>query len=179
MADRNTNSIAAIWQLAVEHAHQTWDHGPEHWTRVERNALWLCRVLQAGEAVEQVCRCFAACHDAAREHDGMDGGHGPRAAALIKTWRPDLDERQFDELILAVSIHTVAQPPRPIPLAVQICLDADRLDIGRVGFLPHRDYLWTDTAKELADRRGVPELDAMSLPVTRPEFLRPTPGPYR
>ncbi|MBE9561765.1 MAG: hypothetical protein IMF12_02710, partial [Proteobacteria bacterium] len=44
-------------------------HGPEHWTRVERNGLYLCK---QNSADTDVIKLFALFHDSMRLNDGWD-----------------------------------------------------------------------------------------------------------
>ena len=52
-------------------------HGPTHWQRVYLNASLIC---EAEGTDPLVARCFAFLHDACREDEGRDSGHGARAA---------------------------------------------------------------------------------------------------
>jgi uncharacterized protein len=170
--------IQRIWSLAIDHvndgAFRSAIHGPEHWTRVERNGLFLCEHVP--EADPFVVRLFAACHDAARQNDGVDAEHGPRAAELVRQWRPRLDAEQLERLIDAVFLHTTIRDPRDRSPTLRVCLDADRLDIARAGLVPDPRYMATPVARQLARDDRITSLDALELPVTHPELLRPTPS---
>jgi uncharacterized protein len=63
-------------------------------------------------------------------------------------------------LVTACTIHNGAPPQSEPTLAV--CLDADRLDLGRVGITPDSDLLSTSTAKSIASRKAWHELDVNS-----------------
>lgn len=54
-------------------------------------------------------------------------------------------------LLFAVSNHTKPNKKAKLykDIFVQICLDADKLDIGRVGIIPEEEYFFTGYAKEL------------------------------
>ena len=54
-------------------------------------------------------------------------------------------------------IHNGGMPQSNSTLAV--CLDADRLDLGRVGITPDPEYLSTPTAKSIATRQAWHELE--------------------
>ncbi len=54
-------------------------------------------------------------------------------------------------------IHNGGMPQSDPTLAV--CLDADRLDLGRVGITPDPEYLSTPTAKSIATRQAWHELE--------------------
>jgi uncharacterized protein len=168
-----------LWALALDHLagkrFRTRGHGPDHWARVERNGLHLCRCVPGAD--ETVLRLFAAAHDAARLDDGADPEHGPRAARLLAAWSPEIGAGRRELLFRAVTIHTAALPPLELPPPVQVCLDADRLDIGRTGCPPRPEFLFTAAAKELASGSGVGGLAGMALPLTRPDLLdRPPVG---
>lgn len=168
-----------IWRRAIEHVargpFRSAIHGPEHWTRVERNGLYLCGGVTGADPL--VVRLFAACHDAARVSDGVDSEHGQRAARLVESWAPRLSNAQLQELIEAVSVHTTVRHARDRSPTVRVCLDADRLDIARAGLVPDERYMSTPKARELAREAAIPQLDALELPVTRPELLIETPWP--
>ena len=126
-------------------------HGPEHWQRVE---LFARHVAQATPgADETVCRLFAMLHDAARENDGHDPQHGPKAAKWAReALRPGilapLSKSQFETLCEAIEGHTrgyTTQNP-----TVGACWDADRLDLTRPGveIEPDPARLSTQAARE-------------------------------
>ena len=64
-------------------------------------------------------------------------------------------------LVTACEIHNGAPPQTDPTLAV--CLDADRLDLGRVGITPDPKYLSTPTAKSIATRQAWHELGASNI----------------
>ena len=133
-------------------------HGPEHWRQVAFNGLLLARTTGADPVV--VC-LFALFHDARRLNECWDPRHGPRGAALAREWRGaryELDDGRLDLLVRACREHTSARAPTGDP-TVDTCLDADRLDLARVGILPDPDRLLTDAARALARRardEGIP-----------------------
>ncbi len=93
-------------------------------------------------------RCFQS---STMPADGATGGipdHGPRAAALA--WRlrelTGLDDGQLSELVGACDSHTVG-PEEDADITVLTCLDADRLDIPRVGMRIRPDLLLTGAGR--------------------------------
>ncbi len=123
-------------------------HGPDHWRRVERNALILA--TQSG-AIVPVVRLFALFHDSRRENDNHDPQHGARGAALATSFRGklfDLPDEHLDLLHYACTWHTDGQHHDDPTIAT--CWDADRLDLGGVGIIPDPDYLSTTPGKEIA-----------------------------
>lgn len=122
-------------------------HGIPHWARVKSNGLKLCEIHP--EADPLVVELFAWLHDVERNDDGDDPEHGPRSAIMIveELLGPyfNLTDIQAEDLIIAVRDHSegmIEASP-----TVQVCWDADRLDLGRVGVLPDPERLCTDHAK--------------------------------
>mgnify|MGYP006303854511 CR=1 FL=1 len=149
--------LAAGWSLGPRSV-----HGVDHWARVERNALYLAR--HVADVPELPLRLFAAFHDSCRLDDGRDLEHGPRAAALLHGRRadfPDLADDLFARLVYACEHHTTTIHTAD-PL-VAVCWDADRLDIGRVGFVVDADLLNTAEARRLVRQRQLGRLDGLPL----------------
>ena len=123
-------------------------HGVAHWQRVRENGLRLAKTTGADVALVEL---FAFLHDCCREDDGSDPDHGPRAAEFAEMLRGDLIHLQdddFDLLHEAVRDHTYGD--KHPNATIGTCWDADRLDIGRVGFKPQPRYMSTQAAKNLA-----------------------------
>ena len=125
------------------------DHGPAHWLRVRRNGLYLAREHGADE---EVVRLFAVFHDSCRESEYGDPPHGPRGGRLAIKYREEghfaLDDVRMELLVTACNIHN-GGPPQEDP-TIGVCLDADRLDLGRVGIMPDPELMSTVTAKVIA-----------------------------
>lgn len=120
-------------------------HGVDHWARVLENGLRLAE--ESGASVD-VVSLFAVLHDAKRLNEGDDPDHGPRAAEFARAMRGrlfDLPDHEFTLLHRACAGHTHERTHPDV--TVRTCWDADRLDLGRVGVTPHRDYLGTDVAR--------------------------------
>ena len=122
-------------------------HGAPHWARVMYHGMWLARRTGADA---QVVRLFAVLHDSQRRDEGRDPGHGQRAAEFVRTLHLEriiqLDGKRLEWLIQACTGHSDGL--LHAPLTVQVCWDADRLDLGRVGIRPNPDYLCTDVARD-------------------------------
>jgi uncharacterized protein len=121
-------------------------HGVDHWQRVERNGVYLCQFNQADQLVVQL---FSLFHDCKRENDHRDLEHGPRAETYlrgIKNLIP-VTSSQFEDLCIACRTHTIGGTPGNITIAT--CWDADRMDIGRAGIVPHEDFMTNDEAKRI------------------------------
>ncbi|MEO1526815.1 MAG: hypothetical protein AAFX06_15370 [Planctomycetota bacterium] len=120
-------------------------HGIAHWQRVQENGM---RLAKHNGANKDIVRLFSFLHDCCREDDRTDPEHGPRAADFTESLRDDLivaEDLEFSKLILAIREHTSAL--RTNDLDIGTCWDADRLDIGRVGYRPDSRYLSTSIAK--------------------------------
>lgn len=141
----------ALWQHVTSGvAHRPWSlHGPDHWRRVERNGRLLATRCDADVIV---VRLFALFHDAKRENEGHDRGHGGRGAEyareLRRGWLPISDD-QFELLHFACVWHTDAD--RHDDPTIGACWDADRLDLGRVGVIPSAEYMSTAFGREIAE----------------------------
>jgi uncharacterized protein len=120
-------------------------HGIHHWGRVLENGRRLAPLTGADLRVLEL---FAIFHDACRMTDATDHDHGPRAAKLVRSFRGeiDLDDEAFGLLVLACECHTRG-PRFPCDETVLTCLDADRLDIPRVGMEIRTGLLFTAAAR--------------------------------
>ena len=94
---------------------------------------------------------FAFLHDSQRHNDHLDPLHGQRAADFAVRLRhegviTELSAREFEWLCEAMRLHsdghTIAE------VAIQVCWDADRLDLGRVGIEPMPSRLCTAPARD-------------------------------
>jgi uncharacterized protein len=124
-------------------------HGPDHWQRVETVGLELCQETGADETL---VRLFAILHDSCRLDDGADLFHGPRAADMLEEVAGDLFFIDPDRLALldyAIRHHTGGQISDDSTIGT--CWDADRLDIGRVGIIPHERYMSTEPGRRRAE----------------------------
>lgn len=127
-----------------------------HWARVLENGL---RIAESNGAHTEVVTLFALFHDSRRINEHWDKDHGLRGADFARSLRGKLvhlDDAKFDLLYEACRLHTdglIDADP-----TLQACWDADRLDLGRVGIMPHPQRLCTDAARGLLDwahRRAV------------------------
>jgi uncharacterized protein len=121
-------------------------HGLPHWGRVLETGLKLAGSTGANR---EVVTLFAVFHDARRENDQRDPGHGKRGSKLAVELRPthlSITDEEFDLLVYACDHHTDGLTEADV--TVQTCWDADRLDLWRVGFTPKAELLCTDAARE-------------------------------
>ena len=122
------------------------DHGVSHWARVLENGL---RLAEDTGANVEVVSLFAVLHDSQRINEGTDPDHGPRAAEFAVEIRGsvfDLDDHEFRLLYRACEGHTHERTHPDV--TIQTCWDSDRLDLGRVGIMPHPSRLCTEIAKK-------------------------------
>lgn len=98
-----------------------------------------------GPAVNvRVVELFAFRHD-----DGYDPMHGTRAAASIAELTEDLPVLSVEERkLLAYACTHHSDGLREAEVTVQVCWDADRLDLGRVGHVPDPERLCTPAARD-------------------------------
>lgn len=142
--------LGHLWTLAAnqfalgEHSL----HGPDHWQRVERNALTLAAETGADLLV---VRLFAVLHDSQRRNEMHDPEHGARAADWATQLRGvefTVDEVQFRMLTEACVFHDKGLvSPNP---TIGTCWDADRLDLPRVGINPMSRFMSTPAGKRRA-----------------------------
>lgn len=134
------------------------DHGVLHWRRVKRIGLHLA----AGtDADWRVITLFSALHDSCRENEYNDHNHGDRAATLAtklhsKSLLP-ANDKQFEQLVIACRNHSI-RDFKTDDLTIQTCLDADRLDLYRLGEIPDDKFLYGDKAKQRETRDFVLKL---------------------
>jgi uncharacterized protein len=148
---------------------QSMTHGISHWSRVERNGLFLC---QHTDADPVVVRLFALFHDSMRVNDGTDPDHGKRGAEYAKSLQEllDLSQKQFTLLYDACAWHTESYPSPETTVAV--CWDADRLDLGRVGIVPDPKKLFTPMGKQIARMADWDSLLKSDLKPLLPKLLQ-------
>ena len=162
--------ISAIKEFAVKGWRLGKTHGLSHWQRVERNGI----ILSIGDgAVREgvnikVVRAFAYLHDKCRIDDWEDIEHGARAADMLPSIRTTvLKDFTDDEVALlqqACRYHTTKH--RTGDATVDICFDADRLDLGRVGIIPN--------PRKMATEQGAYYAANIHLIVNSPVFLQNT-----
>jgi uncharacterized protein len=141
------SSIPILFHAVLEGYALPWggDHGVAHWARVLENGL---RLAEETGADLGVVRLFAVLHDSRRVNEATDPEHGPRAAEFARSLRGqlfDLPDHEFRLLHRACAGHTHERTHPDV--TIQTCWDADRLDLGRVGIMPHPSRLCTEAAR--------------------------------
>ncbi len=116
------------------------------------------RVAQYGRALFvpganlDVILAFAYLHDVERTDDAEDDAHGYRAARLVgdikDTYLAELTPPEIDLLLTACRSHSDGQ--KTGNLTVDICHDADLLDLARLGETPDPEKMATAGGAELA-----------------------------
>ena len=120
-------------------------HGFDHWMRVLHNGRLLTEIENANLKIVEL---FCLLHDTQRRDEERDPEHGHRAAHYAQTLRGvwfDVSDNEMELLTEALTYHSDGYTEGDI--TVQVCWDADRLDLGRVGLRPRADRLCTKTAK--------------------------------
>lgn len=126
-------------------------HGLSHWQRVERYGILLSNNRK--DVNIKVVRYFAYLHDKCRLNDWADLEHGVRTADMIPTIREtilkDLTDEEVSLLEKACRFHTT-EHRTGIP-TIDVCFDADRLDLGRVGIIPDPKRMATEQGAYYAE----------------------------
>ena len=122
-------------------------HGIGHWQRVHENGIRLSAVTGADR---DLVHLFSFLHDCCRETDFSDPDHGYRAAefteSLVEEAVITLEQERLELLLEAIREHNNGTRHRDPTIGT--CWDADRLDIGRVGFRPQPRFLSTKAARD-------------------------------
>jgi uncharacterized protein len=147
MMDTRTTAL----EFALEHFALDPDgpHGLRHWSQVCDIG---CRLADLEGADKAVVEMFALFHDLCRVGDGVDRGHGRRAAELVRHCRSvllDLDDRQFGSLWAALAGHDCRESEHE-DITVKVCWDAERLTLPRFGITPLPRLLHTESARSPA-----------------------------
>ena len=123
-------------------------HGLSHWQRVERNGIILSTYNgKIREGINmKIVRFFAYLHDKCRLNDWADLEHGVRAAGMLPIIRDtilkDFTDEEVSLLDRACRYHTTEL--RTGNPTIDVCFDADRLDLGRVGIVPNPKRMATE-----------------------------------
>ena len=142
-------SIALVLEALQDQYALDWYglHGVAHWARVYENGL---RMADSYDVNLDLLLLFSIFHDSCRVNDSVDPGHGRRGAELASELRGsyfELTDDEFDLLYHACESHTDGLTEGD--LSVQVCWDADRLDLARVRTLcAESEKLCTEAAKD-------------------------------
>ncbi len=130
-------------------------HGLPHWQRVERNGILLS--MENGRIREdiniKVVRFFAYLHDKCRLDNWTDWEHGVRSADMLSSIRDTILKDFTDEEVFllekACRYHTTEH--RTGNPTIDVCFDADRLDLDRVGIIPDPKRMATEQGAYYAE----------------------------
>jgi hypothetical protein len=161
------DQVQQTWPLLV--TKDATDHGVDHWERVHSNARRLAESEGLGGSVYtfEAVELFAMFHDCQRYSEYDDAEHGMRAASLLMDFMKWNFLRSYSVNAIyaaarACALHTDLNPrdgafsdlkhytmttDNIYDHILMICLDADRLDLGRVGINTHERFLFTESAK--------------------------------
>ena len=125
--------------------HRSYVHGDQHWRAVAEVGLRLLPDNRLADPI--VVFLFALFHDAMRQNDAEDPGHGQRGAELAQELHGRcfrLPSERLGLLVEACAGHTDARfSDDP---TVGVCFDSDRLNLWRAGITPEAKYISTDSA---------------------------------
>jgi uncharacterized protein len=136
------------------------EHGKPHWESV---AMTGAALAQAEKVDPRLATIFGLVHDCCRENDASDPDHGFRAAKLVEStplFTNLLGHEGAALLAKACALHN--EPERHGDPRIGVCLDADRLSLGRVGTEVKEEYLSTVSASRLV--RGHANLSRQGEP---------------
>lgn len=141
-------TISRIREWAIANLLNSNIHGVEHWDRVYDNG----QKLANANVDLLVVGAFAYLHDVCRENDGEDIYHGLRASEKVDEIRSTLlgvfTDKQISILKQACQYHTTEHKTgNP---TIDVCFDADRLDLWRVGIVPDPKRMATLKGAEIA-----------------------------
>lgn len=153
LSDRIINLVVHNYKLDI-----LGRHGIIHWARVRYNGLLLAKYLNINT---DIIEYFSILHDSKRETEKLDKNHGQRSANFISEIRDKyitLNDHDFKILYEACLGHNTTKFHEN--LTIQVCWDADRLDLLRAGIVPAPEYMNTQLAKdndviESANKRSV------------------------
>lgn len=152
MTDITPTNFDALWAHVILEFECGIDsiHGPDHWRRVERNAL---KISASNGAIVGGARLFAVFHDSRRWDDGMDSEHGKRGAEFALSLRGtlfELSDAHFELLHYACCWHAYGKLSEDPTIGA--CWDADRLDLDRVGTSPNARFMSTAPGRSLSSQ---------------------------
>lgn len=157
-------------------------HGFRHWLTVLSNGMAIIDKTPEiqSNAFRLTMVLFALFHDVRRETEGHCNQHGKMASIFLTNgldqgqaaWLTNFGPEVVKTASFACELHTICEVPTRSPLLrpgisvspifgkmseseaviIGACLDADRLDLGRVGITPDPFYLFTQAARNHADR---------------------------
>jgi uncharacterized protein len=149
MAEAIPINYDAVWEHVTKEFQCDPDsiHGPNHWRRVERNAL---KISASNGANVEVLKLFAVFHDSRRQNDSVDSGHGERGTKFAEGLRGVLFNLSDDhsELLRYACVYHASGQLSDDP-TIGACWDADRLDLTRIGQTPKTRFMCNALGRSL------------------------------
>ena len=143
---------------------------------IGRRALHGLAIAERTQASARVVELFAFLHDARRRDEWSDPAHGRRSAELVRELGSRVLRISDEEVdLLAYACHYHSDGRMEGDVTVQLCWDADRLDLGRVGIRPDPARLCTGAARQLlcSNPAGSPGIAEVPVGGTEPSTLGP------
>lgn len=114
-------------------------HGEEHWRAVAATGMG----LTAFGADPEMCLAFGMLHDCRRADEFGDPWHGEEAAEYARNNRHLhglLGQERAAAVLRACEVHSLPAPYGD-DMRIGACLDADRLNLVRLGIRPRADLM--------------------------------------
>lgn len=128
-------------------------HGFTHMRNVEAFGDLMAKRTEGVD--NDVVHWFAYLHDIERKADNGDPDHGKRVPEFIdiirNTYLIDLTNEQIDKLKKACELHTDTH--KTGDPTIDVCFDADRLDLPRIGIKTDPSKMATKLGMELAKEK--------------------------
>ena len=140
-----------LTQDFVDHCYSLYEmdhggyHGFDHWMRVLQSGQKLAEMENASL---QIVEMFCLLHDTQRHNEKREPEHGARAADYAHSIQGKCSDPSSEDMELldeALRYHSDGYTEADI--TVQVCWDADRLDLARVGIKPVAHRLCTNSAQ--------------------------------
>lgn len=129
-------------------------NGHAHWKNVLKYGLDI-QAIGRTEIDRKVLLLFSLLHDVEKLEESGDPEHGQRAAQLVSDLQGDLfdlEPGQLDQLMEACAGHGIGG--LHTDPTIQVCWDADRLDMSRFGVPINLERLQTEAAQRIAESRN-------------------------
>ncbi len=149
MNELNLRKFVNDWCSVI----QLKDHGFTHMRNVEAFGGLMAERTEGVD--NDVVHWFAYLHDIERKKDNDDPDHGRRVPEFIdlirNTYLIDLTNEQIDKLKTACALH--ADTHKTGDPTIDVCFDADRLDLPRVGINVDPSKMATQLGMNLAKEK--------------------------
>lgn len=142
-----TSPLNPTWPdllIEVRRKSRLWEsplHGDVHWRSVAATFLYIQKIKV--DIDPSVGLAFAIFHDSQRQDEMGDPWHGEAAAEFVASSDALLHllgPVRRDHVFTACALHNEGHVERSNP-SIGACLDADRLNLVRIGIQPKMDYM--------------------------------------